>query len=352
VRKKYRDKAQLRGSRALAGALYARKPGTRVKHVHLDDAAIGLGVAMVMAVAPRSILVVAHRFSLGFGGVPESILLLAKDLATAGVAVDVVCKDGILENVGRLNGLPAGGRRPALSELLRIDLRAYRSLFVAGAWNPVALLLGMRARLAGVRLVYSPKGNLAFAEFRRPRDIKKFPYLLTLELLLLALCQRIVFSSKLERDNFILRPLFTRSAVIIPEPFRGPTVSDFPSLSSEGPLRFGFLAEIAPRKGLRELVTAFLDWQSEGEPSAELHIAGEPRPGSERYYEEIRNLAVTIDAARIVWRGPLRGAERDQFFDSIDFLVCPTKFESCGFTPGEGLWERKPGMVTAQKGVF
>lgn len=317
------------------------------------SAAVVFNVALVMAVASRSILVVAHRFSLGFGGVPESILLLARELATAGVVVDVVCKDGVLEDVGKLDALPASGRRPGLGELLEIDMRAYRSVFVAGSWNPVALLLGIRARLNGVRLVYSPKGNLAVAEFKRPRDIKKFPYLLTLEMLLLALSQRIIFSSKLEREHFILRPLFTRSAAIIPEPFRGPAVSDVSASRGEGALRFGFLAEIAPRKGLKELVRAFLDWQQQGEASAVLHIAGEPRPGSERYYRQTRDIATTADdPSKIIWRGPLRGVERDRFFDSIDILVCPTKFESFGLTPLEALWQGKPVIVTANMGVL
>jgi glycosyltransferase involved in cell wall biosynthesis len=304
----------------------------------------------VKRTASRAILVVAHRFSLGFGGVPESILLLANGLEPAGVRVDVVCRDGILNDVGRLSGLPAGGRSPSLGEVLRLDLSAYRSVFVAGAWNPVALIFGIRARLAGVRLVYSPKGNLAIAEFKRPRDIKKFPYLLSVELLLLLLSQRIVFSSRLERDNFILRPFFTRSAAIIPEPFSGPDVSEPPGPSAV--LRFGFLAEIAPRKGLLELVRAFLTWQGAGETSVELHIAGEPRPGSERYCQSIHQLIEASDQAKIIWRGPLRGSARDGFYQTIDFLVCPTKFESFGLTPLEALWQGKPVMVTANMGVL
>jgi glycosyltransferase involved in cell wall biosynthesis len=316
-------------------------------------AAVELNMVPMMAVASRSVLVVAHRFSLGFGGVPESILLLAGHLAKVGVVVDVICKDGVLKDVGKLDALPASGRRPGLRELLEIDVRAYRSVFIAGSWNPVALLFGIRARLNGVRLIYSPKGNLAFAEFKRPRDIKKLPYLLTLELLLLMLSQRIVFSSKLERDHFVLRPLFTRFAAIIPEPFRGPAVLDFPASRGDSMLRFGFLAEIAPRKGLKELVRAFANWQQQGASSAVLHIAGEPRPGSERYYGQIRDIArKAADPSRIIWRGPLRGVERDGFFDSIDILICPTKFESFGLTPLEALWRGKPVIVTANMGVL
>jgi glycosyltransferase involved in cell wall biosynthesis len=307
-----------------------------------------------MGTASRSILVVAHRFSLGFGGVPESILLLANDLATADVTVDVVCGDGFLSDVGRLKGLPTRGHALGFGELLKLDLRGYRAVFVTGAWNPIGLLLGIRARLSGVRLVYSPKGNLAWAEFRRPRDAKKFPYLMTLELLLLALSHRIIFSSGIERDEFILRPLFTGDAAIIPEPFRGSLAPQGARSVDPARLRFGFLAEIAPRKGLRELVKAFIEWQRAGQTSAELHIAGEPRPGSETYFQGVRDLVARAAAvpANIVWRGALRGGERELFYGSVDFLVCPTKFESFGLTPLEALWQGTPVIVTNNMGVI
>jgi glycosyltransferase involved in cell wall biosynthesis len=302
-----------------------------------------------MATNSRSILVAAHRFSRGFGGVPESILMLANELAAAGVRVDVICRDGLIADVGRLRELPAAGRL-RLNEGWRIDPRAYQAVFVAGAWNPLALWLGIRARCHGIRLVYAAKGNLARAEFRRPRDIRKIPYLLTLELILLGLSQRIIFSSKIERDSFVLGPIFKGRAGILPEPFHGPKPSYLAPASDRPVLRFGFLAEIAPRKGLKELVQAFLQWREEDGVAAELHIVGEPRPGSEGYCQAIRQH--TAGTPAIQWHGPLRGSARDEFYETIDFLVCPTRFESFGLTPLEALWRGKPVILTAAMGVL
>jgi glycosyltransferase involved in cell wall biosynthesis len=304
------------------------------------------------AVPPTAVLAVAHQFALGFGGIPESILLLARELRTHRLAMDVLSKDGLVRDAGRLSDLPPRGPRPSLGEIVDLDLTRYRALFVAGAWNPVALLVASRARRRGIRVVYSPKGNLAAAEFKRPRDVKKLPYLATAELALLGLSDRIIYSSSLERQSSLLHSLVATKSAIIPEPFLGPPLTgDRPPRAQT--VRFGFMAEIAPRKGLADLVQAFLSWQRLERPDAELHIAGEPRPASERYLDRIRQISeADTQRGRIVWRGPLRGAERDRFYEDLDFFVCPTRFESFGLTPLEALWHGTPVMVTKNVGML
>ncbi|MGJ4927620.1 glycosyltransferase family 4 protein [Bradyrhizobium sp. HKCCYLS2038] len=296
-----------------------------------------------------AVLVLAHQFALGFGGVPESILLLARVLRAEGIRLDVLSRDGFVEGAGSLSALPIGAGRPSPKPL---DLSRYRTLFVAGAWNPAALLMAARARRRGLRIVYSPKGNLARAEFKQPRDLKKFPYLATAEMALMALADRIIYSSNLERQHSMLSSLFAAKSTVIPEPFLGPELSGARPPSA-GPVRFGFMAEIAPRKGLAELVEAFSTWQRQDRPDAELHIAGKPRPASERYVERIRRACEPeTQQGRVIWRGPLRGAARDRFYDEIDFFVCPTRFESFGLTPLEALWHGTPVMVTHSAGVL
>ena len=296
-----------------------------------------------------SVLVVAHRFSLGFGGVPESILLLARELGEYGIRLDVFSRDGFACDVGELSDLPSAGQPRQRAGMP--DVAGYGCVFVAGAWNPAAWWIAMQARRNGVRLVYTPKGNLARAEFRRWRDLKKFPYLATIELSLLAICDRIVFSSELEQNRSVL--LFRRKSVVIPEPFRGPPLEPAVGARSGTPVRFGFMAEIAPRKGLADFVSAFIAWQRRGNLEAELHIAGQPRPGSENYYEKVQAMAATAPRPDMIrFLGPLRGNRREDFYESIDFFVCPTKFESFGLTPLEALWHGKPVMVTESLGVL
>ncbi|MGJ5206492.1 glycosyltransferase family 4 protein [Bradyrhizobium sp. HKCCYLR20261] len=299
-----------------------------------------------------AVLAVAHQFALGFGGVPESILLLARELRAVGITIDVLSKDGFIRDVGRLSSLPPRGGGLAFDVIRGLDLADYRAVFVAGAWNPVALMIAVRARRRSIRVIYSPKGNLARAEFKRPRDVKKFPYLATAELALMTLAARIIYSSVLEQQHSLLSPLFAAKATVIAEPFLGPDLTGSrPSPSKT--LRFGFMAEIAPRKGLAELVEAFVTWQRKDGPDAELHIAGEPRPASENYLQGIRRVSEEeVKRGRIVWRGPLRGAARDRFYDEIDFFVCPTRFESFGLTPLEALWHGTPVIVTENLGVL
>ncbi|EHR01314.1 glycosyltransferase [Bradyrhizobium sp. WSM471] len=300
------------------------------------------------------VLTIAHRFCLGFGGIPESVLLLARELEKLGVQLDVLSKDGLVEAAGRLDRLPAQSAAksgPAFGNLEGLDLGGYACVFIAGAWNPTGWWVAARARRMGVRLVYTPKGNLARAEFKRPRDIKKFPYLASIEFSLLAMSERIIFSSELEAQSSLLASLFQNKSIILPEPFFGPALAE-PQARRPGPIRFGFMAEIAPRKGLAELVTAFVAWQAkDGAPPAELHIAGAPRPGSERYRDKVANVAAAAQG-RVFFRGALRGTDREHFYEDIDYFVCPTRFESFGLTPLEALWHGKPVMVTNKLGAL
>ncbi|CCD92768.1 hypothetical protein BRAO375_2230013 [Bradyrhizobium sp. ORS 375] len=306
----------------------------------------------VDAARPAAVLAVAHQFALGFGGVPESILLLARELRADGVTLDVLSRDGFVADAGRLSSLPPRGAPAAPDPEPRLDLTRYSAVFIAGAWNPVALTIAARARRQGLRVIYSPKGNLARAEFKRPRDLKKFPYLATAELTLMGLAHRIIYSSNLEYRNSLLSSFFATKSTVIPEPFLGPPLTAGRPPGS-GSVRFGFMAEIAPRKGLAELVEAFVTWVRRDTPDAELHIAGEPRPASERYLERIRRASeAETRSGRIVWRGPLRGEARNHFYDELDFFVCPTRFESFGLTPLEALWHGTPVMVTKKLGVL
>jgi len=306
---------------------------------------------MIPGAKGTSLLVVAHRFSLGFGGVPESILLLARELDKLGIRLDVFSRDGFVPDAGALQALPAAPA-PGRSQIGALDVAAYDCVLIAGAWNRAAWLIGAQARRKGVRLVYTPKGNLARAEFKRLRDLKKFPYLVTAELSLLAMSDQIVFSSDLERRASLLARLFDRKAIVILEPYLGPQLGPARPPRSD-PIRFGFMAEIAPRKGLADLVGAFTAWQAKGNLEAELHIAGEPRPGSERYYARVlRMAAISPRPEKIVFLGPLRGQKRDDFYEQIDVFACPTRFESFGLTPLEALWHGKPVMVTENLGIL
>jgi glycosyltransferase involved in cell wall biosynthesis len=299
-------------------------------------------------------LFVTQRFSPGFGGIPGSILLLAGYLDDVGVTADVLCFDGFHACVGKLRTLPLPGAAPTLREIMNLDLTRYASMVVAGSWNPMAFMLACRAKRAGIAVVYATKGNLARAEFKRFRDIKKLPYLMTIELALLLLADCLVFSSALEQSSLILPPgWFASKSTVIAEPFRGGPLGRISADDRAGVARFGFLAEIAPRKGLLELVEGFLAWCDRAKVRAELHIAGEPRPGSENYLARIRSIVRDSNhAEKVTWLGAVRGAERDRFYESIDVFVCSAWFESFGLTLLEAMWHGLPVIANSKMGVL
>jgi glycosyltransferase involved in cell wall biosynthesis len=77
--------------------------------------------------------------------------------------------------------------------------------------------------------------------------------------------------------------------------------------------RFGFLGQIIPTKGVKELVDAFME---AGVPEAELLIAGK---GDSPYAAELRHATAAV--ANIHWLGFVN---RGDFFRGIDLLVVPS----------------------------
>jgi glycosyltransferase involved in cell wall biosynthesis len=77
------------------------------------------------------------------------------------------------------------------------------------------------------------------------------------------------------------------------------------------------------------------------------------RQGSEAYFEECLALAARNGAAtHIEWCGPVRGAQRRDFYRSLDLFMCPSRFESFGLTPLEALWQGTAVCVAPAVGVL
>jgi glycosyltransferase involved in cell wall biosynthesis len=299
----------------------------------------------------RRILILSNFFSQGHGGTPESVLLLARELAAMGLAVDVWCRNGLLKDVQALEALPAADDH-ALFASQKPAIRAYAAIFIAGSWNRKAPWLALQAFIAGVPVSYAAKGCLCRIEFSRLRDMRRIPYLLLVEWLPIALARRLVFSSRAEQMAYVLPSwLWRRRAVCLAEPFRG----DIAGPRSLAPvLTLGFLAEISARKGLFELIDGFGHFlSSHPDIRARLLIAGAPRRGSEAYLRACRTLAAQNGAAACIeWLEPVRGRDRRDFYCSLDLFMCPSRFESFGLTPLEALWQGTPVCAAPAMGVL
>jgi len=301
----------------------------------------------------RRILVLSSFFTQGHGGTPESVLLLARELAGQRLAIDVLCHKGLLRDAHLRQALPAADDGAVFSAQ-RPDIGSYAALFVTGSWNRRAPRLVLSAVLKGVAVSYAAKGCLCRIEFERLRDMRRIPYFLLIEWLLLALARRIIFSSRAEQQESVLpRWLWAHKAVSLPEPFWGDQIAA--STVAEGRIpTLGFLAEISPRKGLFELIEGLGHYLAmRPGASIRLKIAGSARKGSEAYFERCRSLARRNGAAaHIEWCAPVRGAQRDDFYRSLDGFICPSRFESFGLTPLEALWRGVAVCAAPNMGVL
>jgi len=300
----------------------------------------------------RRILILSNFFTQGHGGTPESVLLLARELAEAGIVSDVFCGKGLLRDAQLRQALPADDDPTGFSRQ-RPVMGSYAALFVAGSWNRRAPLIVLAAARKGIPVAYAAKGCLCRVEFERLRDMRRVPYLFLVEWLLLALARRVVFSSRAEREATVLpRWLWGRKATSLPEPFWSlPAVA--PRQQNNVPT-LGFLAEISSRKGLFELIEGLGQYLA-ARPGASLRlkIAGSVRKGSEGYFERCRALADRNGAAaHIEWCAPVRGAQRDAFYRSLDVFMCPSRFESFGLTPLEALWRGVAVCAAPDMGVL
>ncbi|MCJ9429979.1 glycosyltransferase family 4 protein [Kordiimonas marina] len=298
------------------------------------------------------LLIVSKFFRVGFGGVPESLLQLARHLGAAAVSTDVLTRNGYHRHVGDLEFLPM--TEDPLSAT--VDLHTYDVALIAGAWNFRSLGVAWRTVQRGIPILYAPKGQLCKADFVRLRDMKKLAYLLSVEIWLLVLADRIIFSSTAEQRACIVPAFFTRrKAIILPEPYEGrATLPDLGNRDRPTGLHIGFISQASPRKGLSELVTGFLEWCRENpEKEAYLHVAGTAIKGSEAYWDRIVAQAKGHPCGdRVEFLGQVSGPTRDAFYDMIDILAVPSRFESFCLTLTEALWAGKPVFAGPDIGVL
>jgi glycosyltransferase involved in cell wall biosynthesis len=326
--------------------------GENKERTHECAVALQRSTGKAQIMPPRRILILSNFFTEGHGGTPESVLLLAREMAVQDIGVDVFCDKGLTGAVQMRRALPAADDDAAFSTGAP-QIGSYAAVLVAGSWNRRALPLVLRAALKGIPITYAAKGCLCRIEFERLRDWRRVPYFLLVEWLLLVLARRIVFSSRVEQQAVVLpRWLWKGKAVCLPEPFWS-QASQMPAPENRI-LTLGFLAEISSRKGVFELIEGFGYYlAARPQASIRLKIAGGARHGSEAYFQRCRALARGNGAdAHIEWCAPMRGAQRDEFYRSLDVFVCPSRFESFGLTPLEALWQGVPVCAAPAMGVL
>ncbi|MDV6031828.1 MAG: glycosyltransferase family 4 protein [Phycisphaera sp. RhM] len=118
--------------------------------------------------------------------------------------------------------------------------------------------------------------------------------------------------------------LVTTPLSIDPAPFM---TSERPNEPSAGEFRLGYLARIAPEKGLHRLVDAF-ERIAADDPTITLHAAGWLGNGNEPYLRSLQKRLHDAGLAdRFTYHGSPDLAGKVRFLQSIDLLSVPTEYE-------------------------
>ncbi|MFA6117514.1 MAG: glycosyltransferase family 4 protein [Sphingomonas sp.] len=278
------------------------------------------------------VLFVAENFRQGWGGGPESVRLMARRLARFGVTSDVVDSSRVHRAVENLSVLPMDISGSSAFSLDTVE--GYDALLQVGPWqNPLRTGEIIRRRSKSKPYYYLPRGGLSRIEFEGLRNLKKFPYFAAIEAHFLRAADAVIYSSEAERGTMTRMNLGGAAGIIVPDYFEAPAVQGAERSWSDG-FRLGFLAEIAPRKGLLPFMRAFARWapRQPNRGSIQLSIGGGVRGGAERYFERVREVSAGIESTQVGYLGPVGHADRAAFYANTDLFVVPSLFESFGLT--------------------
>ncbi len=282
------------------------------------------------------LLCLAQNFRQGWGGGRNRFACSRAACAPVGFSVDVFDRGTLHTEVERLDLLPERGAPARRFAPETVD--RYGAILIADLWQ-YPWFTGTVLRLRrGRPLLCLPRGSLAEIEFARPRDLKKWPYLYLIERPMIDACDALVFSSERERRAAIRAARGRTREVVIPDFFAAPEPQA--CRAGTGEMRFGFLAEISPRKGLVPLVEAFVQFARRPgfDRRVRLTVGGSIRKGSEAYTARARALAARAPPhATIEFVGPVPHGDRGEFYAGTDVFVVSSRSESFSLTALEAL---------------
>lgn len=300
-------------------------------------------------------LFVIQNFKQGHGGGPESIRLAAHALKDISVTCDTWDGYHHTKEIGDLAMLPE--KFPDDSPAVSLDSDGYDWIVAVGPWQPPQVLWRiLKSRAARKKFFYLPRGGLCQAEFVRRRDIKKVPYLWLVEIFWLLIAKNILFSSSKELDYSVAPVGFFRGKAKIAPDFFLPSWSTSQINAVSRPLRVATMGELHPRKGIKELVEAFLKWVDASglrNSDIELIIAGGPRPGYEWYVDEVQEaLQRSPNRGLVSFVGAVEHSARQEFYETTNIFVVASHFESFGLTVLEALSSRCHVVTSPDLGVL
>ena len=301
-----------------------------------------------------------------YGGPVAVLKGLTRQLDLLGVSSSILCcstgsPEADASNASAFPGArilwshPAVSRfywEPFLARRLRKRLKDFDLLHIHGFFNGITRAACLAARRSGIPYVLEPFGTLS------PRCLARNGFMKNILLIGgargdIEAANAVFFTSEFERDealkNFhISRSFIAPNGLDWVEFEAPPAVGRF---REEWKLKDGcqvllFIGRLDPIKGLEVFLPAFLDWAGAEPGDWIMVLAGPDKKG---YRKKLERLAETKNGtSRVLFTGPLYGAERIRAMMNADLIVLPSFHESFGLSALEGMACAKPVLVSDQ----
>ncbi|HEY9278150.1 MAG TPA: glycosyltransferase [Methylotenera sp.] len=280
-------------------------------------------------------------------GPSYSVPRLCESLIDRGVELELVAlsSENATTNLPYLKTFPLGlgpkrlGISPKMKSWLKnevgsghADIIHNHSLWMMPNVYPMSAVRGSKCPL-----VVSPRGTLSkYALNRSALQKRIFWYLLQASVLREAKCLHATAESEYED---IRRLGFKQPVCILPNGIDVPPLVEKVNGSRKQLL---FLGRIHPIKGIDNLLHA---WQAVEHkfPEWDLHIAG---PDNGGYLAEMQSLVKQLQLTRVIFVGPLFGADKLRAYREANLYVLPSHSENFGMTVAESLAAGTPAIVT------
>jgi len=236
---------------------------------------------------------------------------------------------------------------PPLGKALAADVRDFAVVHTHGIFLWPLWAAARAARRANVPYLVSPRGMLEKGLIDAKSSFKKAAWIRLIEKRNLERAAAIHVTSQREADEvaafgFALPPLTLIPNGVEREPVTG-VVSPGIAALAEAPFLL-FVGRVNWKKGLDRLVAAL-----SSAPGVRVVIAGNDEDGYRAQLEaEAERLGV---AERIVFAGPVAGADKSRLFERAQALVLPSYSENFGNVVLEAMTFGCPVIVTPEVGL-
>jgi glycosyltransferase involved in cell wall biosynthesis len=236
----------------------------------------------------------------------------------------------------------AGPRRLGLSRDMPFGLRqAARNgdiMHVHGLWMLPNVLPAWAVRGTRCKLVNSPRGMLEDWALRQSAWAKRAAWLLGQGAAMRA--SDMVHATADTELASIRRADVSAPVAVIPNGVALPPEDQLARFSSVQRTLL-FLSRIHPKKGIDVLLRAWVTVQAEF-PEWKLRVIG---PGERGYIADLREMAADLRAERVIFEGPLFGADKTEAFRAAELFTLPSHSENFGLSVAEALAHGLPVIV-------